>query len=537
MKRCLALLTAAAGVVVAGQPAHAQQGQSRAQTLVMPFENVTRDRSIVWLGEAAAVLLVDYLNALGMNAIGRDERREAFDRLQVPPAAALTDATVIRIGQIVGASQAVVGALQLEGSDLVVRARSISLDLGRVDATVTEQGPLPTLFSVFERIARRLAPPSPQTSEQLALERPPVAAFENYIKGLLAETPATAVGYFNAALAASPSFARARLALWDVYAEEGDHQRALAAVQPVPSDSTFYRRARFAAGLSQLNLSRYDEAFATFNALSDTNPTAAVLNSLGIVQLRRNAAAPSGLPMYYFTKATEADPAEADYFFNLGYAYWLYRDAQAAIYWLREAVRRDPTDGDAHFILGAALSAAGQLAEANREKELARRLASLYEEWEKRPANDLVPRGLERVKGDVELPRFEGTDQATAGDQRDQRELARFYLDRAWRFYLAEGDRDALADLSRALYLSPYEAEAHLLVGRIHFRRGRFEEAIDALKVSLWSAETADAHAVLAETYLAMNDRDAARSEVQRALVLDPTSEEARRALAKLTEP
>ena len=65
--------------------------------LVMPFENVTRNGRIFWLGEASAVLLADDLNALGSDAITREERRHAFERLQVPPAAALTDATVIRM--------------------------------------------------------------------------------------------------------------------------------------------------------------------------------------------------------------------------------------------------------------------------------------------------------------------------------------------------------------------------------------------------------------------------------------------------------
>ena len=106
----------------------------------MPFENVTRESRIFWLGEASAVLLADDLNALGVDAITREERRQAFERLQVPPAATLTDATVIRIGQLVGASQVVVGTLQLEGDQLVVRARRIALEAGRMQADVTERG-------------------------------------------------------------------------------------------------------------------------------------------------------------------------------------------------------------------------------------------------------------------------------------------------------------------------------------------------------------------------------------------------------------
>ena len=58
----------------------------------------------------------------------RDERRQAFERLQVPPAATLTDATVIRIGELVGASEVIVGTLQLEDDALATADhRSLAL--------------------------------------------------------------------------------------------------------------------------------------------------------------------------------------------------------------------------------------------------------------------------------------------------------------------------------------------------------------------------------------------------------------------------
>jgi len=103
-------------------------GPTSSRILVMPFENVTRDGRVFWLTEASAVLLTDDLNALGAGAITRTERQQAFERLQVPPAAVLTDATMIRIGQLVGASQVVVGSLQVDGDTVVVHARSITLD-------------------------------------------------------------------------------------------------------------------------------------------------------------------------------------------------------------------------------------------------------------------------------------------------------------------------------------------------------------------------------------------------------------------------
>jgi tetratricopeptide (TPR) repeat protein len=534
----LLALAAAAGVgatAAAQAPAPpAPRTPPAARILVMPFENVKREGRIFWLTEASAVLLTDDLNALGASAITRQERMQAFERLQVPPAAALTDATVIRIGQLVGAAQVVVGSLQLEGDVLVARARSITLDTGRVPADVTDRGPLPELFGTFERIARRIAPPSTKSSEEIERMHPPLAVFEDFIKGLVAETPATAINYLNAALTRQPSFDRARIAMWDVNADEGDHQRALAAVLPVPAASTWARQARFLAGLSQLNLKKYDDAFATFKALADAEPAASVLNNLGVVQMGRGVPAQSGAPTFYFNKAAEADPGDPDYVFNLGYAYLLDRDPQAAIFWLREAVRRNPADGDAHFILGAALSAAGNTNEAARERELARRLSSAYEPGA-RPPGDPVPRGLERIKNQVELPHANNiVSRLATSEQREQAELATFYLDRGRRLFQQENDREAISELNHALYLSPYLADAHVLVGRIHLRNGRVHEAIDAFKIALWGAETAEAHAALGEAYRQAKEPAAARTEAERALAIDPQSAEAKELLARL---
>jgi tetratricopeptide (TPR) repeat protein len=510
------------------------EAQAPARILVMPFENVARDSRIFWLTEAAAVLLADNLNTLGVNAIAREERRAAFERLQVPPAAVLTDATVIRIGQLVGASQVIVGTLQLKGETLLIRARSIGLEAGRIQANATQGGPLTELFSIFERMGRELAPSGTVGPASSPSDDPPVRAFENYIKGLLAETPATAVNYLNEALKAYPSFDRPRLALWEVYTDQGDHERALAAVKAVPLSARFGRRASFLAALSQLTMKRFDEAFQLFTALTRERPTAAVYNNLGVVQLRRGASPETGLATYYFNRAAEMAFQDVDYFFNLGYAYWLQRDVQAAMYWLREAVRRDPTDGDAHLVLAAALSSSGQAVEANRERELAKRLSSKYEDIDRRPAADPVPAGLERVKSDVELPYSPSvSDALAASGQREQRELARFHLEAGQRMFQEERDREAMQELNRALFLSPYESRAHLLVGRLHLRNGRVAEAIDALKISLWSEEIAEAHAALAEAYHAAKDVAAARSEAERALALNAGDQTARRVLER----
>ena len=536
---CQCAVVAAAGLVgVLSIPraAGAQTASAVSERwLIMPFENPSHEPRVSWLSEAASVLLADDLTALGAVAITRDERLTAFEQLQVPPIASLSHATVIRIGELVGAAQVVIGSLTLAGDQIEVRTRSIRLDAGSLQAEIAESGPIADLFAIFDRLARRLVPGASVSAEVMAKLRPSPSAFENYVKGLQAGSTSSQVTYLQIALKLDPAFDRARLALWSAYREAGDSERALAAAMAVPKDSPWYRQARFNAALSQIQMKRYDAAFATLKALADQSASAAVLNNLGVVQIRRGVTATPVRAIDYFTQAATIAPDDPDYQFNLGYACWTTRDLQAAIHWLREAVRRDPADGEAHAVLGAVLQAAGTPTEAAREKELARQLSSSYAAWEHRPAADPVPGGLERLKGELDVSRTGRANSAlVTGKQRDQLELAAFYLDRGRRFFEQGQDREAEGELRRAIYLSPYQAEAHLLLGRVLLRAGRMTEAIDAFKISLWSAETVAAHLALANAYLQAKTGEVAREEVQRALAMEPDSAEAKALLERL---
>jgi tetratricopeptide (TPR) repeat protein len=264
-----------------------------------------------------------------------------------------------------------------------------------------------------------------------------------------------------------------------------------------------------------------------------------VANALGVVQLRRGGTVQTGSATYYFNQATELDPADGDYFFNLGYAYWSEKDPNAAVYWLREAVRRNPADGDAHFVLAAALQQTGAGAEAARERELARRLSSRYAQWEARVAagTDAVPRGLERLHERLDVPSARVDTALASSGQRDQAALAVFHVEAARRAVDREQDAEAEKELRRALYLSPYLAEAHILLGQLYLRSGKPDEAVQSLKIAVWSDPTARAYAVLGEAHLAAGDLAGARAELDRATKLDPRAPDVQRLRDRLPPP
>jgi predicted Zn-dependent protease len=514
-------------------PAQAPAVSPASRVLVMPFETATRDPRSYWLREGSSVILTDSLLGLGLPAMRRDERLHSFELLRVPVVAGLSHATIIRVGQVVGASQVIVGSFSLTGDTLTVHARSIQLDTGAAGPELTDSGPLTTIFDIYDRLAVRLVPgASPAVLPPGS--HPPLAAFEQFIKGLIAEMPAARLSFLNEAIRLEPSLQRARLAAWEVHDELGSHESALAAVRGVPAEDPLSRQARFLASVSLLELKRYEEAFDELTRLNAEEKDATLLNNLGVVQLRRPAGHSGPRAVSYFNEAASLDGVDS--FFNLGYAYWLDGDASAAALWLREAVRRDPADHEAHFVLAMALAATGSQVEAGRERDLAKRLSSVSDEWEAKSPGSPVPRDLERVRMDLGMPdalRVENV--ITEAGQRDQRQLATFHLDAARRAYEANRDAQAISELQRVVYLSPYDHQAHLLLGRVYLRGGRLPDAIDALKISIWSSDTTEARLVLAEAYEKAGMLNEARTELQTVVARNPSHAEARQGLERLS--
>lgn len=507
-----------------------------ARQLVMPFENATHEPRFNWLSEGAASVLTDDLGALGAQALSRDDRLRALDHLRVPPSATLSEATTIRIAQIVGADQVIIGSFAVNGSTLTVRATPVRLDTGRRFPEMTESGALNDLFALFAKIARRVLPDSTVSTADMERGHPPLAAFEQFIKGSVVEMPATQIVFLKEALRYAPDYHRARLALWQVYTEQGEHKQALEIARQVPTSDRLSRRARFDAALSLIHLGRHSEATTELDALNREKKDAALLNDLGVAQLRRTAGAPDGSAAQFFSQAIAANPADPDLTFNLGYASWLAHETLAAVRWLRETVRRNPADDAAHWVLGVALQASANAAEGQRERDLAKRLSSKYAEWDsKHPGTSAVPPDLERLKTDLDAtgqPRVE--EAIAAAEQRDQREQAAFHLESGRRLYQAQRDAEAIGELRRAIYLSPYDREAHLLLGRAYLRGGQIADAIDELKISIWSEDRIDARLVLAEAYVQARNVESARSELQTVLTREPSNASAKELLEKI---
>ena len=296
------------------------------QSAVGPFRPASRDafrervarRPHLLAGRGGSRPAHHELDALGADAITRDERTQAFERLQVPQAAVLTDATVIRLGQLVGASQVIVGSLDLAGDTLVVRARSLALEPGRLQRDVVERGRMPELFGSIQRLARTLGPASAGCRRTPADARP--GAFENYIKGLLAETRDRR--RLPERLPEECTRLRSRrVALWARLTWSRQRARRHRGRAGRARRFTLSRRARFLTGLSELELKQYPRGIPRSQDLRrETDGGGAEQPACYRV------AAPMppqvGASIYFFSARRRArSEDDPDCLFNLGYAY------------------------------------------------------------------------------------------------------------------------------------------------------------------------------------------------------------------------
>src|SRR5687768_4721296 len=283
-----------------------------AAVVVLPFENPAQEPRLTWMREGAAILLTESLAAAGEIVVTREERLQAFDRLQIPANANLSRATGIRIGHTVTSAIVITGTIAMDVDQIVARARVVRLDTGRLLPEVEARGPLSDLFGVFGALAQKVrgsSDPPPPTADRL----PPMPqVFELYVKGLIAETPSTALAFLEQALKAAPQFDPVRLAMWELHSEASEHQKALDVVSAIRAESRLSREGRFRRALSLMNLKRFDDALVTLRAMQTEDPSATVSNAIGVAELRRATTIVPGRATYYFSRASELDPSDGD---------------------------------------------------------------------------------------------------------------------------------------------------------------------------------------------------------------------------------
>jgi tetratricopeptide (TPR) repeat protein len=494
----------------------------------MPFENRSSTPGLEWISEAFPDVLGQRMVSEDLYLLGREYRLHAYDRAGIPAAIHPSRATLYRIAEQMDVDYAVLGGYSFDGQTFRASAQVLDMKQRRLSPELTESGPLPQLLQVQTALAwdllRSLQPNYGVSREAFLAGAPALRldAFENYIRGLTAQTEADKLQHLRAALRLNPSYSEAMLELGKTYFEAHDYDAAATWLARIPGTDPRTREANFFLGLASYYQSNFPRAEAAFHYLLQQFPLIEVYNNLGVVSARL------GKPeaTQWFQRAVDADPGDADYRFNLGVSLFRGGDVAGASRQLRECLALSPDDNEAKSLLAAI---AGQTAPVADVKSAAA-IAS--------PAAARVP--LERVKRNYDEAAFRelAIEMQNASESRltklDVRAHAAYHVQRG-RDLLAKGfTPEAEKELREAVELDPGNALAHaaraeaLDLGRDP--AGARAESDAALRLT----PSAEVYVVLARMNLRDNNRDGAAGLLARALQLDPGNAEAQALKQKL---
>jgi tetratricopeptide (TPR) repeat protein len=497
------------------------------RTLVMPFDDLSPEQNQAWVGQAFAETTASHLGSAGQNVVSLTELERKLEEKGITDGASVTTATVIVMGRELGATRAVVGAYRVDEELVEVTVKVIDLELGGIVGIIEDHGSVRNLLHLENQVAKnifRLQDSVPSSFDGFAARREtiPLDAHEKYARARGSNEPAKRRELLQSALQLHPDYPEARLLLGRLALETGAPREAIETLFKIRPSEAVYREAYFLLGLAYLGVDDPSGAAEIFTNFTEQEEKAAFVNNLGVARLREDDAARASTA---FERAVELEPDEPLYLFNLGWISWRAGKGSEALRWFREAVRLDPEDAEAHLFLSAAAAAQALPDESNEERELALALspeladvdASTVEALE-RVANRLPPTTtLVRIPPVTTESMYEKLVQARARR--------------------AEGRlEDAIRELQRLLYMEPHLLEARMELAETYSEAGELNKAVGEFRILLWDQESSEVHLRLAETYLKMDDHQKANLHAERALELDPRSQEAHQLLERLRD-
>ena len=555
LQRAVSPVLVLLGLLSAALPLSARQSSTPGESadavpqgifLVFPFENSGANPSLDWLGEGLEELTIQRLSAAGQQVYSHAGRVAELDRYGLPGTAKFSHATMLRIGIDLDADYVIFGAFASDGKTLAVQARLLRVHPAGLERAVQEAGPLTSLMELHERLVWKLLGQNDHrykvTLASFTKDQRPLRldAFEHYIRGLLASDDDVRTRELRDAVRLEPEWPAPSFALGQSAFSRRDCDSAVTWFSRIPSSNARYPEAEFTMGVCRLLQGQPDKAEGLFTALQDSlkddmisgADLPEILNNLAIARARQNKGA-AAIPS--LRRATELDPDEDDYPFNLGLLYLNAKDPASASEFFREACDREPENAEDRALLIYALEKAGKKEEADDERDIAAEALG-PNGLPKIDAKDLDK--LQRVTDELDTTALQlelvtGHVNSVAQNATGPGAAAAFV--RLGRQQLSAGKLDtAEAAFRSALDAVADYSAAHRGLAEIYRRQGKADAAVQELQAALARRDSAVDRTMLARIYLDQKKTDEARAELERALKIAPNYATAKQMLSRL---
>jgi tetratricopeptide (TPR) repeat protein len=497
--------------------------------VVLPFSNESKKQEIYWLGEGFAESLSEEMLLKDAYFIERPERIGAYDNLRLPYIGGLSRATMLKLGQKLAADYVVFGTYNLKDSKLHVETQVINLSSSKLSYIIQAEGTLDKLYESQRQLkeglkkyflSERLVPVDPK---QIVPNGGSLHAYELYIKGLLENSDAEKIKFFQRAIEANPQYQQALYRLGQSlfrlqrYKESNDYLRR------ITNAPALLKNANFLSGLNLYYSRDYAGAQQKWFELSQSAPSSEVFNNIGLTLLKKNDAQNA---LAWLNKAIETDSTNGDYEFNAASCYMQLKQDEQAKYHFRKVIDYRPNDYLAFYLIAKLL-----------EKQSDPQAPRVYALFQESLPTDQKGKFPEQFTGILQLVRpamsyVSAEEKAYKALPRkkwseEKANYVKTYQSSA-RKWLEDGEPDkAILELKKGITLSPFDWSLYYLWGYAHNQQKNTAEAVRQLQFSLWCLDNIDSHLLLAEIYRDAQQFDQAKLQIQQIMALDPKNKKA----------
>ena len=359
--------------------------------LVLPFENLSNDRTLDWIGEGISELIISRLQTEpGVYIFSREDRVATFEKFGIPETAQVTRATALKLAWECGVDNLIMGSFSGTSEDFHVVAHLVDVDAGagiEVKSDGKLQDVIPLTMSLSWQLLRKIIPgtASPE-SDYTARPPTPRSPFENYVRALLSQDLQKRIDLLQTAVRLYPQYSAALYQLGRAFHLQREFAISNQWLQKLPESTPERGQVLFIMALNYFYLGQYERAVASLQQLPQMYE---VLLNLGSALSRKGD---QSLAMSLWKRAANMDPLSSDTFFNVGYLSYIGGDWDAAEKNLVESLRLSGRDSEALFLLGQTYEKQGRSEESRKLVAQATRLSQRVERWLTQP----LPK-LERI--------------------------------------------------------------------------------------------------------------------------------------------
>ncbi|MGQ9618235.1 MAG: hypothetical protein ACUVUG_04640 [Candidatus Aminicenantia bacterium] len=482
-----------------------------ASILIFPFENRS-NRNFYWLSESVSYTV--YINLLEekIDVVPIERRNLIYEELQIPLTTPITRATSIKIALMCGADKFISGDFLVSDQKVIVTSRIVDVKSGKLGETISIEGEINELIALQNflswRLLQNLTQIDESKKEDFLKKRSniPLPAWENFIKGLLAKDGEKKEIFFLKALNLSPDFSLCRWELSNYYFRNKDYDKCLKYISPL---FDLQPLSIFLSSLCHFYKKDYEKAIDGFKkCLEKEIAKAASANNLGVcysITGEENKA-------FEFLEIAIREREEPDIYFNLGI---LSSDNQKSFDYLKKSVKL-AIEFPYFYAIYQKLLTSGEIEIAEKIKEISK---GYFSSDIDAPLTDLKSL-LRIIEEEKELVlRIEEVE---------------FYKKNAISLMETKNLKEAENSIRKAIHISPFDWEAHLILARIQIFNKDLKNAMKELKFSLWLENKPENNLEIGKLLIENGEKVRGVEYIKKALSLRPDLEEAKEILKKI---